>query len=92
MGNDRDVELLSHFWCLHAAIIKRDGLEQRMRFGEQDEELFDRSLLAAQDVLAARSTLYRYLICRGWTPPEETVKDLEYDEVVLSESVGALRG
>jgi len=92
VSNDRDNALLSHFWCLHAAVIKRDGLEQRLRFGEQDEELFDRSLSAAQDVLAARSALYRYLICRGWTPPDETVKDLEYDEFVLSQRDGALRG
>jgi len=90
MGNDRDAELLSHFWALHAAIIKRDGLEQRMRSGVPDQELFDRSLSAAEGVLATRSALYRYLISRGWTAPDTTVKDLEYDEVVLSETDAVL--
>ena len=52
--SDRDHELLAHFWTLHAAVIKRDGLEDRMRAGVVDEELLDRSLAAAEGVLEAR--------------------------------------
>lgn len=32
----------------------------------------------------------RYLISRGWTAPDTTVKDLKYDEVVLSETDAVL--
>ncbi|MCW2714513.1 MAG: hypothetical protein JWN88_1560 [Frankiales bacterium] len=92
MDSDRDVDLLSHFWALHAALLKRDGLEARMRTGAADEEMFDRSLAAAEGVLAARSGLYRYLISQGWTPPDTTVRDLVYDETVLSETDGAVHG
>jgi len=92
MDSDRDVDLLSHFWALHAALLKRDGLEARMRTGAADAEMFDRSLAAAEGVLAARSGLYRYLISQGWTPPDTTVRDLVYDEIVLSETDGAVPG
>jgi hypothetical protein len=92
MEHDKDADLLGHFWVLHAAILKRDGLEARMRTGSADDELFDRSLAASEAVLAARSGLYRYLMAQGWTPPEATVKDLAYDESVLSETDGAVHG
>ncbi len=92
MDSDRDVDLLSHFWALHAALLKRDGLEARMRTGAADEEMFGRSLAAAEGVLAARSGLCRYLISQGWTPPDTTVRDLVYDEIVLSETDGAVPG
>lgn len=92
MDNNQDGTLLGHFWVLHAAILKRDGLEERMRSGAADQELLDRSLSAAEGVLAARSALYRYLMSLGWTPPDTTVKDLAYDEVVLSETDGAVHG
>lgn len=93
MDSDRDHELLSRFWALHAAVIKRDGLEERMRPGlPLEQDLLDRSLTAAEGVLAARAALYRYLISNGWTPPDSIVKDLEYDESVLSQSDGALHG
>lgn len=92
MENDKDADLLDHFWVLHAAILKRDGLEARMRSGAPDEELCDRSLAASEAVLAARSGLYRHLMSQGWTPPETTVKDLAYDETVLSENDGAVHG
>lgn len=93
MDSDRDHELLSRFWALHAAVIKRDGLEDRMRSGlPLDQDLLDRSLTAAEDVLAARTALYRHLMAGGWTPPDSLVKDLRYDEIVLSEGDGALHG
>lgn len=92
MDNDRDHQLLAHFWSLHAAVIKRDGLEDRMRAGMHEQELLDRSLAAAEGVLHARSTLYRHLIGNGWTPPPALVRDLVYDEIVLSETEGASLG
>lgn len=92
MDNDRDHELLSHFWSLHAAVIKRDGLEDRMRAGVLEQELLDRSLGAAEGVLEARAALYRHLIDNGWTPPPALARDLAYDEIVLSETQGALHG
>ena len=90
MHQDRDAELLSRFWALHAAIIRRDGVEDRMRSGPVDTELLDRSLAAAEAVLEARAGLYRHLMASGWTPPNTVVKDLAYDEIVLSETDGAL--
>ncbi len=93
MNDDRDDALLSRFWALHAAIIRRDGLEQRMRSGMPlDQELLDRSLAAAEGVLEARAALYRHLMDTGWTPPDTVVRDLAYDEIVLSETEGAVHG
>lgn len=93
MHTDRDDELLMRFWALHAAIIKRDGLEERMRSGlPLDQELLDRSLAAAEGVLAARAALYRHLMSQGWTPPATVVRDLAYDEIVLTETDGAIHG
>lgn len=93
MHEDRDHELLSRFWALHAAVIRRDGLEERMRSGlPPDQELLDRSLAAAEAVLAARAALYRHLMSTGWTPPDVLVRDLTYDEIVLSEPDGAVHG
>lgn len=93
MEQDRDRQLLSRFWGLHAAIIRRDGLEGRMRSGQPlDQDLVDRSLTAAEAVLEARAALYRHLMETGWTPPEPVVKDLVYDEIVLSETDGAMPG
>jgi hypothetical protein len=93
MHEDRDHALLSRFWALHAAVIKRDGLEERMRSGLPiDQDLLDRSLAAAEGVLAARAALFRHLMESGWTPPDTVVRDLVYDEIVLSETDGAVHG
>jgi hypothetical protein len=92
MDQHRDEELLSHFWSLHNAIIKRDGLEERMRSGAQDEDLFNRSLVAAEGVLQARAGLYRHLMQSGWTPPPTVVRDVVYDEIVLSQPDSTLPG
>ena len=93
MDQHRDEELLSHFWALHAAIIRRDGIEERMR-GDQplDRHLVDRSLAASEAVLKARADLYRHLMGSGWTPPDSIVKDLVFDETVLAHTDGALLG
>ena len=92
MDKSRDHELLDHFWTLHAAVIRRDGLEDRMRSGQLDQDLLDRSLAAAEAVLEARAGLFRHLMDAGWTPPPAVVKDLTYDEIVLSETDGAMHG
>jgi hypothetical protein len=93
MHDDRDHALLSRFWALHAAVIRRDGLEERMRSGLPiDQDLLDRSLAAAEGVLQARAGLFRHLMDSGWTPPDTVVKDLVYDEIVLSETDGAMHG
>lgn len=92
MEPDRDADLLSYFWALHAAIIRRDGLEERMRNGPADDELLTRSLAAAEGVLEARAALYRFLMRNGWTPPDAIVRDVAFDEVVLSQPDGNLPG
>lgn len=93
MHTDRDHALLDRFWALHAAVIRRDGIEARMRSGlPVDQEMLDRSLAAAEGVLEARAGLFRHLMDTGWTPPDTVVKDLVYDETVLSETDGALHG
>ncbi len=90
MELDRDAGLLSCFWALHAATIRRDGLESRMRAGQLDEDTLDRSLAAAEAVLSARTALYRHMMSLGWTPPDTIVRDVEYDEIVLAEVGGTL--
>lgn len=93
MHEDRDHVLLDRFWALHAAVIRRDGIEARMRSGLPiDQEMLDRSLTAAEGVMEARSALFRHLMEAGWTPPDTVVKDLLYDETVLSQPDGALHG
>jgi hypothetical protein len=82
---DRDHELLSRFWSLHAAVVRRDGIEERLRSGQADTALLDRSLLAAEAVLEARVALYRCLMARGWRPPDSLVRDIAYDDAVLAE-------
>jgi len=91
MSEDGDAALLSRFWTLHAAVVKRDGLEERMRGGLVDQGLFDRSLAAAEDVLLARAGLFRHLMEQGWRPPDLVVRDLVFDEIVLSATDGAAR-
>ena len=88
MDSERDVELLGSFWQLHAAIIRRDGLEGRIRTGLLDADLLDRSLSAAEGVLAARTSLYRCLMDLGWTPPAAVVRDVVLDEGLLAEPAG----
>jgi phage portal protein BeeE len=88
---EKDARLLSAFWALHAATIRRDGLDARMRAGQLDEDTLERSLSAAESVLAARTALYRQLMSMGWTPPDEVVRDVEYDEIVLSEDDSSIQ-
>jgi hypothetical protein len=81
-----ETQLLSAAWAFHTAVQRRDGIEARLRRGEQDPELFDRSLTAAESVVQARIELYRLLITDGWIPPPTVAGDLEYDDCVLHQA------
>lgn len=72
-------------WAYHAAVQRRDGVEARLRRGEMDADLYDRSLTAAEAVTEARVNLYKLLISEGWTPPPGLVHDIEHDDVLLRE-------
>ena len=72
-------------WAYHAAVQRRDGVEARLRRGEMDTDLYDRSLAAADAVTEARLGLYKLLISEGWTPPESLAQDIAYDDAVLRE-------
>ena len=83
MASSTEDLLLDAVWAFHAAVQRRDGVESRLRRGELDTELYDRSLTAAEAVVAARLALYRLLIAEGWTPPDTLARDIEYDSSVL---------
>ena len=72
-------------WAFHAAVQLRDGIEGRIRRGEMDADLYDRSLHAAEAVMTARLGLYRLLIEEGWTPPASVAQDLAHDDLLLHE-------
>lgn len=74
--------LLAAFAAHHAAVIRSDGLAARLREGPSDDELAERSLTAADEVIATRAQLYRALIELGWKPPPAVAADLRYDDEV----------
>lgn len=77
-----------HRQALHVAVQRQTGIEDRLRQGHLDRELFDQSLEAAANVIAARVALIRYLVQQGWTRPEMVVADLTYDDLLLREGAG----
>src|SRR3954468_12314453 len=79
----RQDDLHAALWTFHTAVQRRDGIELRLRRGELDADLQDRSLSACEAVVEARIALYRLLISEGWTPPPAIVQDIEYDDAVL---------
>ena len=81
----REDRLHAAVWAFHAAVQRRDGIEARLRRGEQDLDLRDRSLAASEAVVEARVALYRMLIGDGWTPPAAVAQEIEYDDSVLRE-------
>jgi hypothetical protein len=81
-----EARLHSAMWAFHAAVLRRDGVEARLRRGEQDPELYDRTLTAAEAVVQARIELYRLLIADGWIPPPAVAGDIEYDDTVLHQA------
>lgn len=72
--------------AFRAAVKRRDAVEVRLRRGELDADLYDRSLTAAEAVIQTRIELYQVLISEGWTPPHEVARDLAYDTSVLHHS------
>ena len=86
MTTGREDRLHAVVWAFHTAVQRRDGIELRLRRGELDADLQDRSLSAAEAVVEARIALYRLLISEGWTPPATIVQDIEYDDAVLRQA------
>ncbi|MCA1710748.1 MAG: hypothetical protein LC789_03540 [Actinobacteria bacterium] len=78
-----DDPLLPLLAAYHAAVIRSDGLQEKLRRGPGDENTLDRSLLAAEQVIEARAALYRGLIDLGWSPPAQVVDNLRTDIEVL---------
>jgi hypothetical protein len=73
-------------WAFHAAVQRRDGVEARLRRGEIDTDLYDRSLTAAEAVVESRIALYKLLIAEGWTPPDSVAHDIALDDSLLHEA------
>ncbi|MCU1592844.1 MAG: hypothetical protein JWO12_236, partial [Frankiales bacterium] len=69
--------------AFHTAIQRRDGVEARVRRGEHDPDLLDRSLLAAEAVVQARIALFFLLMDEGWTPPPTVTRTIELDGKIL---------
>ena len=86
MAAEWEDRLHAVLWSFHSAVQRRDGIELRLRRGELDGELQDRSLQAAEAVVAARVSLYRLLISAGWTPPPVVVQDIQYDDALLRQA------
>jgi hypothetical protein len=67
----------------HAAVIRSDGLQEKLRESAGEPELLDRSLAADEQVIQTRAALRRGLIDLGWTPPADVAEDLQLDAEVL---------
>ena len=78
-----DDPLLPLMAAYHAAVIRSDGLQTKLRDALGDEDLAGRSLYAAEAVIEARAALYRGLMDRGWTPPSVVTEALRTDLAVL---------
>ena len=78
-----DDPLLPLMASYHAAVIRSDGLNDRLKEAHADEDLLDRSLVAAEQVIEARAALHRGLMDLGWTPPPAVVDNLRTDIEVL---------
>ena len=86
MTQAREDRLHAVIWAFHAAVQRRDGIEARLRRGELDADLQDRSLAAAEAVVQARVALYRLLITEGWVPPPTVAQDVELDMSLLRQA------
>lgn len=85
MSESTEDRLHRAVWAFHAAVQRRDGVEARLRRGELDEDLYDRSLSAAEAVVESRVALYRLLVAEGWTPPATVIQDIAVDATLLRE-------
>lgn len=86
MPQSTEERLHQAVWAFHTALQRRDGVESRLRRGEIDTDLYDRSLTAAEAVVESRIALYQLLIDEGWTPPPSVAHDLAYDDTLLHEA------
>ena len=78
-----DDPLLPLMTAYQAAVIRSDGLQDKLKSSVGDQDLLDRSLAAAEQVLATRAEFYRALIDLGWTPPPVVVDNLATDLELL---------
>lgn len=90
MTQDAETRLHAAVWAFHAAVQRRDGIEARLRRGELDGDLQDRSLSASESVVQARVALYRLLMTEGWVPPPSVAHDVELDEQMLRQASNEL--
>jgi hypothetical protein len=90
VSQNTEDQLHAALWAFHTAVQRRDGVEARLRRGEIDVDLYDRSLHASEAVMGSRLALYRLLIDQGWTPPRHVIEDIAYDNSVLHEAAGGL--
>jgi hypothetical protein len=79
-------QLHQALWAFHAALQRRDGIEQRLRGGDPDPTLYDRGLAASEAVVHARLALYRVLITQGWTPPPAVAQQVDLDAHLMGEA------
>jgi hypothetical protein len=83
MAHPAEERLHSALWAFHAAVQRRDGIENRVRQGDHGIDLQERSLTAAEAVVEARIDLYRLLMADGWIPPPSVAHDVEADGRLL---------
>lgn len=83
-------ELFQRCASLEHAVTCRDTLERRLREQPHSASVRLRSLTACEQVLRARTGLYRCLIREGWQPPPHVVRAMLDDELLLDEPSGPL--
>lgn len=86
MGRTQEEQLHQAIWAFHDALQRRDGIEQRLRDGGVDSELYDRGLAASEAVVHSRLALYRVLVTQGWTPPRSVAAQVDLDARLLTEA------
>ena len=85
MTRSPEDDLHEVIWALHDALQRRDGIEQRLRDGDLDAELYDRGLAASEAVVHARLALYRVLVTQGWTPPKSVETQAPLDARLMGQ-------
>jgi hypothetical protein len=86
MTRSHEDDLHEAIWALHDALQRRDGIEERLRGGDADPELYGRGLVASEAVLHARMQLYRVLLGQGWTAPPAVATQLQLDSHLVREA------